>query len=199
MKIIISVPHGFCPAGNEEPEHERECDLLAPAFAMSIENNLKDLDLEVELHVNGRLRSDVDMNRKWSRDTAFRKRLDSSILNLSRNDVVLDVHSAPGDTLRRKSPWINNFDLYFLNLASSLKDDAFVLYLNNFLKASGIKSYNLKGDDKNDIIFRAVHDADLSNVSLIEINESTEQDVMHYIAKLLACRIYSISKIFFMK
>jgi hypothetical protein len=124
-------------------------------------------------------RSDVDMNRAGGRRTIFRKKLDAEVSSLSCDDILLDIHSAPGDTLEYK------FEIYILDMHGVKNDDAFNEALFSHLRKEGVIASMLSGEKRNDITFRAMHDFGLKNVSLIEINETLPPKRVREIAEII--------------
>lgn len=86
--IVLTSPHSFCAK-----QSERTCDLLAELASKNLYtlfNNIKDCDW---LYVpSNTLRSDNDLNRIDSRDTAYRKALDI-VLSIETVKIILDIHS----------------------------------------------------------------------------------------------------------
>jgi len=104
MSIIITVPHAACSTNVPE---DRKCDRRAEEAALVLSNNLGrrgitywvQINAEVERCVcsgkdcRGTSRTCIDMNRKKSRRTSWRR--DLTRLLLDRPDWVVDIHSFP--------------------------------------------------------------------------------------------------------
>lgn len=123
--------------------------------------------MEVYTHVSNRPRSDIDMNRKESRKTSFRKGITADLQKFGPDDVLLDIHSAPHDTLN----W--RFDIYILRIPESQETKNFALDLSYHLESDGMAAYVLNASKINDIIYEAFFTRSMCKVALLEINEST--------------------------
>ena len=179
MNVIVSVPHAFCEPG------PRNCDTMAKPFAKLIRDALLQKGIESELYIANTLRSTIDTNRIAGRNSAFRLFLDKRVENLSCDDIILDIHSAPFDTLKR------NFEIYLLDIADLHEDDDFNDMLWKYLSSRGIVTYKMHGSMENDIVVSAITRFCISNVSLIEINESLTMERVREIALVIADYISS--------
>ena len=173
---MLTVPHAYCIDGIQT----RHCDILAGFFADAIESAIIEEGLKVKKYKNNKLRAVIDMNRYVSRETSYRENIDEKIARLGKKDVLVDVHSAPGDTFDFP------FDVYFLSMKEFTGSFQFNNEFHKFLKSNGVNSYLLKGQKRNDITYRAIKEYGLYNVSLIEINELTDEKRVKEIAKLIA-------------
>lgn len=180
MTVIISVPHAFCEPG------PRNCDMMAKPFAKSIRDALLKKGIDPEIYIANTLRSTIDMNRASGRNSAFRIFLDKRVANLSCDDIILDIHSAPFDTLKR------NFEIYLLDIANLHEDDDFNDGLWKYLSARGIITYKIQGSMENDIIVSAITRYCIRNASLMEINESLTMERVREIALIIADYISTV-------
>lgn len=89
MKILITVPHSYCPESLT-----RICDTRALDAAHMLAKLFHDAGAQVTLYTNTNvLRSNFDLNRTKSRSHPWRQKLD--LLILKKPSLVVDVHSFP--------------------------------------------------------------------------------------------------------
>lgn len=89
-RILLTVPHAVCR--NEEDKSNHFCDVVAEGAARKLFDYLTDKGHKVMLRVGDVNRIENDLNRPESRDTDFRKRVET---DFKRADFLLDVHSYP--------------------------------------------------------------------------------------------------------
>ena len=182
MRVIISVPLGFCPISIT-----RACDKKAMLFANSIKAGIESAGIEVDFFVADRPRSEVDSNRREGRETGFRKKLDERLSERECDDILLDVHSATPDALTDfPSRKIVPFEAYLLEMSGLPEDDAFNRSLYEYLKRSDVDVYLRHGTNENDIVIRAVKDFCIHRTSLVEINESIPEKRIKEIGSMVA-------------
>lgn len=180
IDVLISVPHSFCDCLSKKDLERHYCDPASKPFANYIYDEIKKNGMNVTAFYPNTSRKEIDMNRRESRETVYRKLLDNAISELDDNSVLLDIHSAPHDTFE------NPFEIYILQLYSNPKDDDFNFALCNFLREKKVTCFLLDGTDANDIIYRAMHDFKLKNVVLIEISENLPDERISEIAEFIA-------------
>jgi hypothetical protein len=173
--VIISAPHAFC-----QSRFTRDCDETARPFAESIRDELKKRSVPVEAYFSDQPRSESDANRIEGRTTAFRRKLDKRISEIDCDDVLLDVHSAPSDTLE------GYFDVYLLDIEGLQQDNRFNASLLEWLRSHGVTAYKLQGTQENDIVVRAMTEFCLHDLTIVEINESIQERRMTGIASIIA-------------
>jgi len=89
MSVLITVPHGYC----EKPCSEgRQCDCTAAHWGRRLFQRLKALSIPSDLFVSATPRSELDLNRPWSRQSHFRLAASEA---MQRAWLVLDIHSYP--------------------------------------------------------------------------------------------------------
>lgn len=171
MKAIITIPHADC-SGKAEGHR---CDFSAERFGDLVYDVFLERGIPASIFRGDVPRDVIDLNRRASRRTRFRRALRKELKQAGFNDVLLDIHSFPGD--------IFPFEVYFLDIAEIGMDDAFNGFLRNELKKEGIKvSVVEKGSLDNDIVIEAMLDHGLSDASLIEINENLDVERLKIIA-----------------
>ena len=69
-KVVLTVPHSYC-------EGDVACDVTAGVFADEIKVALRENGVPVTVFKSDRPRETADMNRKVSRETSFRKKVDA--------------------------------------------------------------------------------------------------------------------------
>jgi hypothetical protein len=173
MRVLLTVPHG-CEG----------CDIAAPGFAMHVSKHLDDFGIKNTKIVSTTKRKTIDMNRLESRSTSYRRNVSKIIGSMKRDDVLIDVHSFPSGSK-------SQYDVYFLNIVSSLGDDGFIRAMHAFLEKHGVRTGILEGSDKNDIVTVTLQRG-LENVALVEINESLSPGKAKKIAGLVASFISSL-------
>ena len=181
MRVIISVPHGFCPVSIT-----RACDKRAKLFADTIRAGIESAGIEVDFFVADRPRSEVDSNRREGRETGFRKKLDERLSERECDDILLDIHSATPDALTDfPSRKIVPFEAYLLEMGGFPEDDAFNHALYDYLKERGVDVHLRHGTNENDIVVRAIEEFCIHRTSLVEINESTPEKRIKEIASMV--------------
>lgn len=115
--VIITSPHSKCPdyssdkrSESESESIERKCDIISGRVSSIIYENLKSVKRKC-IHIPAdEYRDKYDLNRKWSRQTPWRKELSSKFSSSSYSDspstvakakyrekipLVVDIHSFP--------------------------------------------------------------------------------------------------------
>lgn len=167
MKVLVTVPHG----GKDDDE-------FAPVMAAKISRFLDSMDVSNIRKINYYPRSMIDMNRPASRGTDFRNEIEAKLKELTKNDVLIDVHSFPDND---QSP----YELYFLDIHGISIDDSFNKALHTFLVKHGVNAAILAGSQINDIVMQAM-EYGMENLTLIEFNRSLSHDRLNAITKLVA-------------
>jgi hypothetical protein len=167
MKVLLTVPHG----GKDNDE-------LAPVIAAKISRFLDLMDVSNVRKINYYPRSMIDMNRPASRGTDFRNEIEAKLKELTKNDVLIDVHSFPDDD---QTP----YELYFLDIYGIDQDDSFNRALHSFLVKHGVNAAILAGSQINDIVMQAM-EYGMENLTLAEFNRSLSPDRFNVITKLVA-------------
>jgi hypothetical protein len=92
MKVLLTVPHSYCPVSSV-----RICDKRALEAARLLARIMKAQGMYVRFYPNTEiLRSNFDLNRKVSRPVPWRQKLDQ-LISQGVWDLVVDVHSFPND------------------------------------------------------------------------------------------------------
>lgn len=179
-KVILTAPHALC-------EIDEECDLKAIKFMTTIENEMRNKDIEVESYAGDIFRSIKDLNRKESSNTRFMEKVNFALSRLSKNEgVVIDVHSSPADIMKEK------FEVFFLVIDDPKVNNNFTRDVCNYFKQLNLKCYIFEGSLDNYIIYRALFIYNIRRVMLIEINNMVRQPKMKYIASVLSDYINKI-------
>lgn len=155
--IIVTAPHTLCDLS----DHVRNCDLLAEYAAKSLYSRIP---YPKTLLLSDHYRSEVDLNRKPSRNTSFRKKLTHLMQNLYEQGYepvfVLDIHSV------EDGAW-DTSEIYLLDEFTI--DTPYVNDLSNLLQSYGVIVNHYQGQH-NDIMEEARSNGFIS--ILIEFNES---------------------------
>lgn len=170
LTVVISTPHSYYES------HEIHDDMSLD-FADMIAKYSASMGALVRLFPADMLRKDMDLNRLRSRSTDYRKRLEKTMLEMSPEDVYLDVHSA------RTCDFDYPFEVVFLEIENH---NNFVFNLNKYLRVCGINSYIIEGTYDNDIVLMARNGHGLDKSTLIEINRDLSDKRMAEIAQTIA-------------
>lgn len=194
--LIVSAPHQLC-----KPNTPRMCDLAAGiATEMFCQAAIRHRNLECMVLLGDEHRVNHDLNRKVSRGTPFRKKLDQ-LLSMAEgsNCVVIDIHSFPDKYLVEAGD-INFFKQgeiapEIVLLHGPLDEFRGKSICNTIYKAlvkGKITSKIIRGITVNDILNQS-SEYDLSGI-LIEFNEKfkSEPDRLYDICKIIASSLSSI-------
>jgi len=166
--FVITVPHATCI---DTPHHRimHTCDYIASAVANDLANNL--MCGKSKVFYGDINRSVVDLNRRESRNTEFRK-----IVRKHFKDevIVVDIHSYP--------PYSFNYGDYDIALISS--NEKIKKTLKSELERNGYKVGTFEPSNIDDILTEASEHGITDSV-LIEVNEKYKGDT-NKIAKILA-------------
>lgn len=98
--IVITVPHSYCL-----DKLGRHCDTRAREVALALIQEFNKFK-NVKVHYfpnNTTLRSELDLNRSWSRNHSMRQKIDKLLNSLYENNnehdvLLLDIHSFPNNS-----------------------------------------------------------------------------------------------------
>lgn len=92
--IIVSAPHSLCPLGYTDAQNRknRKCDLVAGKVGLALASRLSEVYSPVVFLASDQPREITDLNRKPSRSSQFRLKLDRCAKS---GVLILDVHSFP--------------------------------------------------------------------------------------------------------
>lgn len=178
MPIIITAPHSKCVE-----VYVRDCDRRSSEAALIVKNILNESssdDCTVSLHLSTLYRTNMDANRRESRNTKWRKKLASVTKEnvLMGKTFVLDVHSFPPDSS------FGHYKVYFLELqipkeleyfdtTSSWSQEEKIASMRVIRKTLGIDGGAIiTASSVNDIMLSSV-EMGASSI-LLEVNESKE-------------------------
>lgn len=161
QKVVITIPHGYCPT-EWEP---RVCDRTSLRAAQMLKEALTQNGIDNELIVTDSvLRSQLDFNRKKSRETLMRQHL-RHILEENKGNVnliLIDIHSYPD------KEHFNNAELALLTPVMKYE---WCTSLFNYLLQKGVNIKIFLGTIDNDIINEAVNQFHIQKVCLVEFWE----------------------------
>jgi predicted N-formylglutamate amidohydrolase len=154
LQIILTVPHA---QGCDSATSRHPCDALAEGLARYLQQSCKNAAIESEVLVGVTPRANLDLNRKESRNTEYRKQINERIqYHQQRGDVVwvIDCHSFPQDY-----QWTaqQTTDFVILDTWLNNRPTAYVTTLTNFLQKRKVHVTQLRGalpedDETNDIM-----------------------------------------------
>lgn len=161
QKVIITISHGYCPNTEWDP---RVCDRTSLRAGKMLKETLDRNGIDSDLIVTDPvLRSEIDFNRKESRDTPMRQYLRKILETSSSTDLILiDIHSYPDK---------EHFGNAELTLLTPVGIFGWCISLFNYLLQKGVNIKMFPGAIDNDIINEAVHQFQLKKVCLIEFWE----------------------------
>lgn len=142
--IIITVPHAAC---TPRLKKIHECDVIAGKVATTVFNAMSKLGYNVVTIVNNRSREQIDMNRRPSRNTVFRKTLSNLISK--RPALIIDMHSYPN---QRDKDNFEKYDLVLYDIPR-LTNNRLLSNLTKKLKPLKVKTH--KHTTINDIVTEA--------------------------------------------
>ena len=174
--ILITTPHSVCEIDNLN----HLCDSIAKKSALALKASLSHMD--VQYLEADKYRGVVDLNRDISIKSRYRRKL-TQLMKLGKVDLLLDIHSFPGDDTEWK---YNDIVLLTTDSLNNLND---CIELSEMLNFNGIISLVIYGTH-NSIIEEAERNGILS--ILIEFNESLDDIKIKYIANIIVSWINSI-------
>ncbi len=149
MQVIITASHSLCRAKND-----KLCDRQTSEIAKKLESKLNsEMNIEPIVYLSTAYRDQMDLNRKISRETIWRKQITKDITNALEDDkishiIVFDIHSfSNGFGKEAKIVILNNL------LSQKEGSQLYKTLLNH--DVPGIKM--LIGSDKNDIQLEIEH------------------------------------------
>jgi len=169
--VILTVPHGDCGL----TPLMRDCDTRAVEFANAIKQSLDTREIKSSLFIVDFPRAILDGNRKESRSSEFRKKIDDALGDTSSEPILLDIHSSPKNAVKGIP---RSYEIYLLDIFES----EFLDELYQYLKSQDVSIFKLKGTPENDIIFNAFKEFGIVDSALIEINESIGKERLDMIA-----------------
>jgi len=165
-EVIISVPH-FKKAPHETVDHEHPYDAAAGNLADHIKFSLTKCLADVKIRRGDVPRSEMDLNRRESRDSDWRKKTREDVEK--GKTLLVDVHSFG------KSSKFAEFDVVVMDKSDSEEKDLQDEIVDN-LKKMGYKVGKYRADPLiNDIYRDIVTEQGARDGVLIEMNEDLKE------------------------
>jgi len=162
MSVIVTVPHAACPHQSDP----RRCDRVSEQVARMLVGVLEQQSCQTILHINDSVqRSVVDMNRKVSRTTEWRKQL-RALFETEQIVYHIDVHSFISDDSKRRQVLVYALHEWGTKSLETVK-------LMKALTPRGELRYPIYRGGENDIHREALLEYKIPSV-LLEFNETAE-------------------------
>lgn len=154
QQVILTVPHAKCPETNESLLNH-SCDILSEKFGKLLHKKIT--CTKSKLFIGDINRDVIDLNRKESRNTSFRRNVRN---NMTAKSILIDVHSNEPDSYK--------FGKYDVSLISD--DDELKNNIYGALTQSGYKVGLFNVHPIDDILIEA-KEKGIEKSILVEINE----------------------------